>query len=1290
MSNYHGIPHYGGPFNYNGHFPPPVPPQQQIGPYGMMPQTSFPALRGLPPVPPPQNYQPPHFSNPYNYSTSSPFSHNVPPGSGPPPVLPYSYYANYASHAANGIPPPPFPPIPVPSHNFAPQRPAGSVALLSSPGHFVPPAGLPPKPPSPIESIDRPMTSGTAVAASGIDREDGELSDAEKGQNPSDSGSLQQDEQQQGRIENINQSLDSLSPSRKHELPVSPQHYSKVIHTTGAASAVPNRIVNIGNSAATTNQKYVEPRKDSSKVYLGNNSIAEQRRFDPDSGSHDPHYSSSFTGAEQWDADTDYQILRGQVKSALSDLYRGQIGYASLLAEGIDASILRGLYHDIGIKVTDSPTNPENRLPTRQNPPQGTISESIQSNISTSIPEASLSSQAISKSSPTVMKPHTFSGPSSSAQSSQPARSQGLPGRCAIAVPASSEAPKDTQSGSPLVIASQSSRPNIVGLNKSPATAASGDRALERKDYIAKMLAAKAGKATALKSPKSVEPPKALNPQPAQGINLPDVAAAGPLPDASLSFPSRVPPTTPDDVEAKKKASTDLARRKMEALMSRGLEAHGAPIHGAAVSHTEELLPQQIVSPVSRDESACPTSQSSVLPITQTVDQPITFPDSAQQYTPATPFFAPLERKPSMGLPGLSMSYPPDDSQTVSRESAFHVNTAAAQQAPRPSTLEQNNRTRPLTLPKPGVQDEQPDTKSVKSMNDPMTGIDAASTVETASPIISRKRATAADFIDGPADNIKRRAGSNGHIEVVIEVSDDEGLAGDEMDHQYVVQDSSTEPLHPPQISASKPKAIRDLPPLTNLISRPVTSNTAYTSSSAPLQIPGKPAEPKELTETEEKIRLLKQMIAEKEERQRAKLTSSGAPSPGPTTLRFQSMPIVRNPSPTRSSSGSLILEKQTRALDLVKNELEDQKTVLVATETAVRGRLEAEETAHASVSARAEVERMEALRATTETERQYREKRRLALEAALPELDAQIQVARGKLDDISRERIELEAELRRGSEGRRKIMEELDMLLVALEIDKNSENASSNEAHVQDFGDGVTKLPDSPARLIRNSITPSSIASTIPQEMQDDKDQMTAKNNSLSSRPGSAEEIMDISSVSNDEAQLDALILHDHVERHDSMESEFGHDEYEPRLEDDLLSQRSSEGNNSTHSIDDESLDLLPPGQVQVESMGQGNVVQEYDHPEVDSSSLEDGEISRSMSPDGSEDSDDYEPPEPQLVDNRASQETEMFSPRSPTPQLDKASKEGVTPELLISARESPTAVDIIASVSSPAEPQI
>ncbi|MCJ1401999.1 hypothetical protein MMC11_005218 [Xylographa trunciseda] len=1316
MSNYHGAPHYGGPFNYNGQFVQPIAPPQQVGLYGMMPQTSFSTPRGPPSIQPLQNYQPPHFSNSYNYSTGSQFSHNIVPGSGPPPLPPYSYYANYASHAANGIPPPPFPPIPIPNHNFTSQRPAISVPLPTSPANLVSPAGLPPRPPSPREPVSGLFEHGTALVAAVNDREDGELSDVEQHGSPSNSGSINSDEPQEvitvpqrettvrpavrvqspstatvgpskNRNHNISQSSDSLSPAMNEDTR-SPQSYSQIIHTTNAASAVPNGSVNIGNAAAAANQKFIKPRDKSSKVYSDSNGVAEQRILDLNAGLYDTDRSSSSAKVGKQDTGGRYHTLRGQVKSALLDLYQGQIGFESLLAEGVDASILRVLYHDIGIQVNDGSTISDDLPPTGENSLQSEISAHNLPTGINSLAEPSQSSLALSTPLPRFTEANKFPGPSSSALVSQSAQIQDGPESRAVAVPVPPETLKDTRSNSSPVLASQSAKPIIVGSIKTSAIVAIGDRALERKDYIAKMLAAKAGRGAALKSPKSVEPAKVLKAPLAQDIAAADIVLEAPLPESSDPSPSRLPSNIQDDLEAKKKASTDLARRKMEALMTRSTEAQVASSGGVTASRIEEVLPE-IAFPESREESVLPTGRASVLSHSQIVEQSVVLSNSSsQQYTPATPFFASLERKPTMGLPGLSMSYSSNSSPITLREPIINAVAAPIHQASSLSTLEKNNRTRAISPPMPESLVEQPSIDSSNSIDDRMTGIVSNSGVENTSPTITRKRATAADFIDGPADNMKRRAGSNGYIEVVIEVSDDEGLVeDDDMDIESVVQDSSTEVFHAAQ--TSKSKAIRDLPPLTNFPSRSIAPNVAYTNSTTPVQTSGKPGE---LTETEEKIRLLKQMIAEKEERQRARLTSSGAQSPGPTTLRLQSVPAFRDPSPTRSSSGSLIIEKKTRVLDAVKNELEDQKVVLAAAETAVKGRLEAEETAHASVSARVEEERVEALRATTATERQYREKRRLALEAALPELDAQIQVARGKLDDISRQRVELEAELQRGSEGRKKILEELDTLLTALEVDKNMDDALSDETRIRGSSSGLTQAQDSqrnfrdsPAKLTRESTTPSTIASTISQATQNDKDQVIAETNGFSPRQGSAEEIMDISSVSNDETQLDELNPKDPVEHLNGTDSELGYDEYEPRLENDLLPQPSVERDNSIQFVHDESSNSFPSGQLQVTSIEQGNVVQKLERPEADSSSLEDGEISRSVSPDEAGDSDDYEPPEPQLlVDNRASQETDVFSPRSPTPRPDSPSEVEVVPESQITVRKSPTAVDLTAEVGT------
>ena len=59
--------------------------------------------------------------------------------------------------------------------------------------------------------------------------------------------------------------------------------------------------------------------------------------------------------------------------------------------------------------------------------------------------------------------------------------------------------------------------------------------------------------------------------------------------------------------------------------------------------------------------------------------------------------------------------------------------------------------------------------------------------VSTKSPMLNelertRKRAMAADFIDVPAERIKRLTGSSGHVQVFIEVSDEDGDDDDDDD----------------------------------------------------------------------------------------------------------------------------------------------------------------------------------------------------------------------------------------------------------------------------------------------------------------------------------------------------------------------------------------------------------------------------------------------------------------------------------------------------------------------------
>jgi len=150
-------------------------------------------------------------------------------------------------------------------------------------------------------------------------------------------------------------------------------------------------------------------------------------------------------------------------------------------------------------------------------------------------------------------------------------------------------------------------------------------------------------------------------------------------------------------------------------------------------------------------------------------------------------------------------------------------------------------------------------------------------------------------------------------------------------------------------------------------------------------------------------------------------------------------------------------------------------------------------------------------------------------------------------------------------------------------------------------------------------------------------------------SRDGSPDEIMEISSDSSDEGQINDLDPETSPNQQMRPDSEMDDDEYEPHLETDILIQQLSDRSASTPVVDHSSTGTIALNAMQAD---RGNVDHTADSSSVDRSSVEEGEISRSMSADDGGDSDDYEPPEPApAVDNRvASGESEAFSPKPPS----------------------------------------
>jgi len=721
--------------------------------------------------------------------------------------------------------------------------------------------------------------------------------------------------------------------------------------------------------------------------------------------------------------------LREKVKGALQDLHQQHIGFESLLAEGVDMSLLIQLYQELGIQVSEA-TLPKADQDRAQHITAKASSTNHSTTVAVNRPILSQSGSEV----PTVVQPIS-TDETSTEIASQPKPTSDLPREHHSPNQGLPDLQKESVVTSVAVSPSQGGKATTIpNWQKVKSTPSAEDRALERKDYIAKMLAAKVGKGGTVKASK-----------PAEIIKV-DVQPDNEKSAAAKSLqPSMMEIIQPDvkqdqmniqaELEAKKKASTELARRKMEALMTRAHEFHG-PSAAKPLSESSRSSQETQTRPASR--LSLPTQ--AVITNQYVEGAPIS---PAQQYTPETPFFAPLELRPMTGLPGLSMSYPPVPAPYMAPPSVAPSKEIAPNKQSNSSMETQS--TTALDFPRSYV------AKSPTLNLEPhlsQVAVDTNAEVVNTPPQKAetitnpRKRATASDFIDFRSDKAKVRVGPDGPHKLVIgDVSDDEGEDDeDAMNVNEAIQLPKSESSQLEKTTTpNNTKTIRDLPPLSNV---PAWSKVGIASSAStpPLvQTPGKSSEAEDLARAEEQIRKLKQMIAEKEERKKAKLHSSRGQSPG--LINAGSTNVVPTPKTSPESASKVVLtaEKKEQELATVRHDLEAQKSALVAAEKEMQINLDVERQVQASVIAKAEEERQEAARATSTAEREYRERRKDTLEAALPELDAQIEKAMLKLDDMRKQKEELEAEIQRGSEGRRKILQELNTLLTELEIEKSA-----------------------------------------------------------------------------------------------------------------------------------------------------------------------------------------------------------------------------------------------------------
>ena len=648
-----------------------------------------------------------------------------------------------------------------------------------------------------------------------------------------------------------------------------------------------------------------------------------------------PQSSSHVVNSTSVDADR-----RKQAKEALRLLYEHGLDYVHLAGEGIDSALLERLYAEMGIQISlgdsltargssqqpaegsknDAPRHPNSAISI-----EAGNNERLGPSVNGGLPNDSPSA-AFGVTDGTSKLASTANGITAAERVSNGALS-----RKPSAQHASITAPQDPTSNS----------------RSTHTSTKTGDKGYDRKDHIARMLAARAGKqpastgtASVLLSPASASKRSTLqepNPKPSPSVSsaeakIPDVdkspqtstdnmAASNPERHSetvatslvtkqnianNLSRPKEIMPSSPHlaDFQAKKKAQTELARRKMEALMNRNS------------TKTQEEAVSQPVQPHAPTPNVLPTPASITTSHKPSPD--ITIP-AASQATPTSrsSFFSPTPGR-QFSLPGLFMpsvsavatTLDYDNKDTGTQLKQTSSTTSSSQQTPKESTHQ-------VTLPS-----APPKLSANKGPAETYIS-EAAHAVSPGNQMMekSRKRPKAADFIDPPATRIKRLFGQNGDKSVVIEVSEDEALDGS-LDDAIEDVDTDQNSREVGQVTVNGSRKIKQ-PVVSDALlqkrSVTIANLQASTGATTPQvnQTYGKDNDG--LKSKEMEIELMKRRIAEVEQRRRAKQSSSRAQTPN--TSKFSSPPkqsrasseIVEN---SRAGSGpiSAIIEVMDQA----------------------------------------------------------------------------------------------------------------------------------------------------------------------------------------------------------------------------------------------------------------------------------------------------------------------------------------------------------------------------------------
>lgn len=657
------------------------------------------------------------------------------------------------------------------------------------------------------------------------------------------------------------------------------------------------------------------------------------------------------------------------------------------MAAGVDENTLRSLYEEIGVKIPP------------KTPPPITVNDMGQKS---SVERPALNGNDSNKgddgkhryaplTQPPPPQPPT---PPISANIHQPVQATKVSTELSSAAPADAVIKRPegiaVAKGTVVKDVPSLSRPKVPAVDSSQAKVMPSSKTMERKDYIARMLAAKAGKLPASPA-QSTQAPPLVSAQSKKVNDEENVTASFTVPsrekDKVIESPVTTPKTT--DSEAIKQAQTNLARQKMEALRNRtpanserlGPSQSGPPTSQTAlttqpVSETSTSIQAQHITPVQSSDGQPPPKSN----------------DASQSSSGSSGTLRPDEANISMasfsGIPGLFMTSAP---------------------SPRPQVTSSH----PILEP-------------------------GSSNSSTINPVgNSRKRPLAADLNDLASNSIKRPFGQSRQIAVVIDVSDDE--AADVYDDSEMDLEDDEEVTVPKQTQTTRGSSMlrgQRNSPVTNDIpvKKPVAATSTLNTPSAS-QTPGIVKQPGDLKTTEKQIQLMHQRIAELEQRRKSKQINSRAETPGTPE------PVAATPnaaaSPPNTANELKVHERDAQPLNEDFNEKGEAEKIRIAQAPVTQDMTAVEQQktidaqtdrAEAEQIERAKVEAKQVEQALVEAAEQKR-RRKAEIEFGLPILDAEVVRTQMKLEEMKKEVHRLEAEVQKGLEGRKSLIAELEGL---------------------------------------------------------------------------------------------------------------------------------------------------------------------------------------------------------------------------------------------------------------------